>query len=207
MSEKIIDLFSNLAALAKSVLDWKKGKKEKADLRLFYEEHIKPVYDQMERIHKDYMDGFGGLLKRMRDSELPPRALYDWFEEKRRELDSERIDARNFQVELQTHSFPESEIGSEIGLALRDFVKAVTDYFIAPDSLYRLSFYTDFSRTLKSFVQLEEARAKKMSKHFYDTDFVKDYYEQVEKAVDVYLPKHWNEFSIQYHRIKGLLLK
>jgi hypothetical protein len=200
-----METVNKLFDLAKSVQEWRKGKK-KANLKLFFEEHVNPVFHQMERIHRDYVDGIGGLLQKMRTGELPPRELYEWLEQKRRELESERIDARNFDEELNLSSFYQSTMGSEIGGALSDFVKAVTDYFLTPDSLYKLSFYSDFSIQLKMMVQSTEAVQKRMSKEFYDTKFVKDFYGSLERTLNTHLPKKWDQVSVSYRRAKGLLL-
>lgn len=81
-------IVNKLIDLAKSVQEWRKGTK-KANLKLFFGEHVDPVFHQMKRIHRDYVDGLGGLLQRMHSGELPPRELYEWFEQKRRPKDLE----------------------------------------------------------------------------------------------------------------------
>jgi hypothetical protein len=187
----------------------KEAKLEKQ--RIFFENHIEPVFLKLEQIHKDYTDSLSKLAQYMSNQELPPQELVEWLQDRRHKLESERIDVRNFEQELHSSNFYKLTKESEVKAALLEFVEAIKKFFYTPQNMYQVSFYSRFEGQLASFVrtlrQHPDPKTRKLAKKvFYEAHEVKDVLTILENVVNKYLPRNWDLVSSSYRRLRGLLL-
>ena len=186
----------DLCSLIKDAINFAQGRKEAnfEKQRTFLEKHIDPVFSKLEEIHKDYTDSLSKLARYMSSQELPPQELVEWLQDRRHKLESERIDIRNFDEELNSSAFYKSKKETEIGIALTDFLSAIKKFFYTPQNMYEKSFYSDFEGELYSSVlalkKYHNPKSRKIAeKVFYELDEVKDVRETLENVVNSYLPK------------------
>jgi len=99
--------------------------------------HVEPLHKRILEVHADYVSGFQQARRVLNDKTKPHAEVIAFLKERRREYAAERdLSGKLAQALDENRPFA---IRDKVWAATETYVKAVTGYFVAPESVVRQS--------------------------------------------------------------------
>lgn len=168
-----------------------------------FDRHVEPLYQQMTRIHKDYISGFQEARRRLEDRNAPSANVIEFLRERRRDYDSERYLSRRLAEELARNR----RLGIKGGTweLIEEFCQDIARYFNAGAGGANISWYTDFLDTV-AFQAREGYDDPWFANAIEDPDPTLQLLRDINRTLDAELPKAFNEVTDAYVKLTRKLI-
>lgn len=178
------------------VRGYETGKKE------LFNSHIEPLHQRMLAIHKDYLAGFQEVKRHLENNETPPSEIIEFLEQRRRDYVAERDLVEKLAEELA--SAERRLVRDEVWTNLREYCRAVINYFSAACEIGGISWYTDFLHSVKA--KTNAGFTDVWSSLAISGNARRDLLKQVRDVLDVGLPRALGPINTYYAVLRSRLL-
>lgn len=166
--------------------------------------HIDPIMDQLQTIHKDYIESFEKIRRDLNSKVVPVSELLDFLEERRNSL----LHLRDLTIKLaeELEKAERRIVRHDDWEAIKSFCNSVVDYFEASDSVARYSWYSDFIRFMKVSRMAGREDAHFEGKNPFGNDPRADVISHLNVILGRRLPAKMGAVNSGYAQLKAVLM-